>query len=119
VDAGFLAELGEVLLKVPTDWGWQRPTWTRERLCLEMEKRGFPRVVVCTLGRALCTLGSRLSSPKPVVLCPWNRQRWLRVLAAIRRLARRATAEEPVFYDDEMDVHLNPKIGRNWLLPGH
>lgn len=92
---------------------------TRELLCLEMEKRGFPRVAVCTMGRALCTIGARLSSPKPVVLCPWNRQRRRRVLAALRRLARRATSREPVFFEDEMDVHLNPKIGRDWMLPGH
>ena len=40
-------------------------------------------------------------------------------MASLRRLARNATAAEPVFYDDEMDVHLNPKIGRDWMLPGH
>lgn len=119
VDARFLSELREVLLRVPTDFGWERPTWTRELLCLEMKRRGFPRVAVCTMGRALSSLGAKLSSPKPTVLCPWNRQRRLRVLAALRRLARHATLREPVFYEDEMDVPLNPKIGRDWMLPGH
>lgn len=119
VDECFRAELKLVLLQVPTDFGWQRPTWTRELLCLEMAKRGFPRVAVCTMGRALCEVGARLAAPKPVVLCPWDRKRRERVLAGLRHLARDATAEEPVFYEDEMDVHLNPKIGRDWMLPGH
>lgn len=119
VDARFLAELGQVLLKVPTEFNWERPTWTRELLSLELAQRGFPRVAVCTMGRALCAVGARLTSPKPIVLCPWDRKRRERTLAVLRRLAERATVDEPVFYEDEMDVHLNPKIGRDWMLPGH
>jgi transposase len=53
------------------------------------------------------------------VLCPWDRKRRLRVLAALRRLAGAATEAEPVFFEDEMDVHLNPKIGRDWMPRGH
>lgn len=119
VDERFLAELRLVLQKVPTEFGWERPTWTRELLCLELERRKFPRVAVCTMGRALTAVGARLASPKPVVLCPWDRSRRERKLASLRRLAANATADEPVFYCDEMDVHLNPKIGRDWMLPGH
>jgi transposase len=119
VDARFLAELKTVLLGVPTDFGWERPTWTRELLCLEMRKRGFPRVAVCTIGRALWAIGARPRAPKPVVLCPWTTARRRRTLAALRRLAAGATQAEPVYFEDEMDVHLNPKIGRDWMLPGH
>src|SRR5690606_37083107 len=57
--------------------------------------------------------------PKPVVLCPWPRDARLRVLDAIRRLEARASAEEPVLYSDEVDIHLNPKLGRDWMLRGH
>ena len=118
-DERFKAELGRVLLGVPTEYGWQRPTWTRELLCLEMERRRFPRVAVCTMGRALHDIGARLGMPKPTVSCPWNAERRERKLAGLKRLARNATPEEPVLYEDEMDVHLNPKIGRDWMLPGH
>lgn len=118
-DERFLAEVRRVLLSVPTELGWQRPTWTRELLTLELERRGFPRVAVCTMGRALCAVGARLGSPKPTVLCPWNAERRKRKLAGLRRLAKNATDDEPVFFEDEMDVHLNPKIGRDWMLPGH
>jgi transposase len=108
-----------LLSRSPQDFGWQRPTWTRELLCQQMQLEGFAFVAVCTMGRALCRIGARLGSPKPVVLCPWPRDRRLRVLAAIRRLEARASAQEPVLYSDEVDIHLNPKIGRDWMLRGY
>jgi transposase len=36
----------------------------------------------------------------------------------IRALEHRASAVEPVFYEDEVDIHLNPKVGRDWMLRG-
>jgi transposase len=119
VDERFTAELERVLYSVPTDFGWERTTWTRELLGLEMARRGLPKVAVCTVGRALSAIGARLKAPRPIVLCPWDRQRRLRVLRAIRRLAADATEAEPVFFEDEMDVHLNPKIGRDWMPRDH
>lgn len=118
-DERFDRVLVRLLGRTPQDFGWQRPTWTRELLCLQMQLEGFALVAVCTMGRALCRIGARLGVPKPIVLCPWQRKRRLRVLAAIRRLEARASAEEPVLYSDEVDIHLNPKIGRDWMLRGH
>ncbi len=118
-DERFDQVLVRLLGRTPQDFGWQRPTWTRELLCLQMKLEGFPAVAVCTMGRALSRIGARLGTPKPIVLCPWPRDRRLRVLAAIRRLEARASAEEPVLYSDEVDIHLNPKIGRDWMLRGH
>lgn len=116
VDDAFLQRLVKLLEHCPQHFGWQRPTWTRELLCLEMQQQGFPPVAVCTMGRALCSIGARLGSPKPVVLCPWEKQRKRRVLRRIRRLAKSATASEPVYFSDEVDIHLNPKIGKDWML---
>ncbi len=118
-DERFDRVLVRLLGCTPPDFGWQRPTWTRELLCLQMKLEGFPAVAVCTMGRALSRVGARLGTPKPIVLCPWPRDRRLRVLAAIRRLETRASADEPVLYSDEVDIHLNPKIGRDWMLRGH
>jgi transposase len=118
VDVRFKETLKQVLLSVPTDFGWKRTTWTRELLALELVRRGLPRVAPCTMGRALAEIGARLGMPKPTVGCPWESGRRERVLRNLRRLARNATVEEPVFYEDEMDVHLNPKIGRDWMLKG-
>jgi transposase len=118
-DERFERVLVRVLERTPEHYGWERPTWTRELLCRQMQLEGFPAVAVCTMGRALSRIGARLGCPKPIVLCPWPRERRERVLAEIRRLEARASAEEPVLYSDEIDIHLNPKIGRDWMLRGH
>ena len=36
----------------------------------------------------------------------------------MRRLARNVSPAEALFYADEIDIHLNPKIGPDWMLPG-
>jgi transposase len=118
-DERFERVLTRLLGRTPEDFGWERPTWTRELLCMQMKLEGFPPVAVCTMGRALSRIGARLGTPKPVVLCPWRRERRLRVLAAIRGLEARASTDEPVLYSDEVDIHLNPKIGRDWMLRGY
>ncbi len=112
VDERFKTELERILLSVPTEFGWQRTNWTRELLSLELERRGLPCVAACTMGRTLSAIGARLRMPKPTVRCPWDSARRERVLANLRRLALNATAAEPVFYEDEMDVHLGAHDGR-------
>jgi transposase len=119
VDARFSAVLARLLRHTPDNYGWERPTWTRELLSKQMRLEGFPDVAVCTMGRALARIGARLAMPKPVVLCPWPRAERLKRLAALKRLEARACADEPVLYSDEVDIHLNPKIGRDWMLRGH
>lgn len=119
VDDAFRRRVGQLLLRTPEDFGWSRPSWTRELLCLQMQREGRVAVAVCTMGRVLAHIGARLGMPKPVVLCPWPRDARQRVLAEIRRLETRASAEEPVLYSDEVDIHLNPKLGRDWMLRGH
>ena len=118
VDGAFRSRVAQLLLRTPEDFGWSRPSWTRELLCLQMQREGRAAVAVCTMGRALAFIGARLGMPKPIVLCPWPRDARLRVLAEIRRLEARASADEPVLYSDEVDIHLNPKLGRDWMLRG-
>lgn len=119
VDDAFRRRVAQLLLRTPEDFGWSRPTWTRELLCLQMQREGRVAVAVCTMGRVLACIGARLGVPKPIVLCPWPRDMRLRVLAEIRRLEARASADEPMLYSDEVDIHLNPKLGRDWMLRGH
>jgi len=118
VDQPFQKRVAALLRGSPEDFGWCRPTWTRELLCLQMQCESWPVVAVCTMGRVLACLGARLGTPKPIVLCPWPRDARLRQLAEIRALEARASAREPVLYEDEVDIHLNPKVGRDWMLPG-
>lgn len=118
VDLAFMCRVAELLTQTPLDLGWSRPTWTRELLCVQMKEEGYVAVAVCTMGRVLASLGARLGMPKPIVLCPWPADARRRKLAAIRRLEARASPAEPVLYSDEVDIHLNPKIGRDWMLRG-
>jgi transposase len=118
VDADFLHALQEVLDTVPPDNGWLRPTWTRELLALEMHRRGFPKVAVATMGRALVAIRARRGNPKPVVLCPWPKRKRQRVLNELLRICGACTEKEPVFHADEVDIHLNPKIGLDWMNLG-
>lgn len=39
-------------------------------------------------------------------------------MAAINMALASCSAEHPVFYEDEVDIHLNPKIGADWQLRG-
>jgi transposase len=117
-DENFRRRVAALLRGSPEDFGWTRPTWTRELLSLQMQREGWPKVAVCTMGRALARLGARLGTPKPVVLCPWPRDARLQRLAEIRALEEGASGAEPVLYEDEVDIHLNPKIGRDWMLRG-
>lgn len=39
-------------------------------------------------------------------------------MAATDTALTRCCAEHPVFYEDEVDIHLNPKIGADWQLRG-
>ena len=118
-DDDFRRRVAALLRGSPEDVGWMRPTWTRELLRLQMQREGWPLVAVCTMGRALARLGARLGTPKPVVLCWWPRDARLQRLAEIRALEEGASVAEPVLYSDEVDIHLNPKIGRDWMLRGH
>lgn len=118
-DDAFDRRVTQLLTQTPEDFGWSRATWTRELLCRQMAWEGRVSVAVCTMGRVLARIGARLGMPKPIVLCPWPREARERVLAEIRRLESRASSDEPVLYSDEVDVHLNPRIGRDWMLRGH
>lgn len=39
-------------------------------------------------------------------------------MAAIYSALEQCRAENPVFYEDEVDIHLNPKIGADWQVRG-
>lgn len=118
VDADVLEALACALQGTPEDAGWCRPTWTRELLCLELRRLGVAEVSVATMGRALRRIGAGRKAPKPFVACPWPDWKRRRRLHALRCLQAHAGPDEVVLFVDEVDIHLNPKVGRDWCLPG-
>jgi transposase len=109
--------LWEVVAGSPQDHGYRRPTWTQELLILVVGKQTKIRISRTTMSRLLKRLGIRLGRPKPIVGCPWSKARKTRRLNKIRRLIAELPKGEVVVYMDEVDVHLNPKIGPDWMLP--
>ncbi len=111
-----LATLEQLVAATPQQYGWCRPTWTRELLARELATQTGVRVCIRTIARWLAALGARWGRGRPVVLCPWARRRRARRLGALRRIVAATTSAEPVFYVDELDVHLNPRVGCDWML---
>lgn len=117
VDLDLLQAVAEMIQESPTKSGWQRATWTRELIALELEKRTGIRLGVTTIGRLLHRLKARWGMPRPVVRCPWSAQAKARRIRELERLVATTPKNEVVLYQDEVEIHLNPKIGRTWMLP--
>lgn len=118
VDEFFLLMLRHVVGGCPQDYGWARPTWTQELLCLVMKQQTARAISQATMSRCLKAIGARLGRPRATVGCPWPKARKNRHARRIRRLIDNLSADEVAFYADEVDIHLNPKIGADWMLPG-
>ena len=102
----------------PEDYGWARPTWTQELLARQLSQETRVRVSASTVARTLADLGARWGMARPTVECPWAPAVKGRRLRAIEQLVATLPAGEEAFYEDEVDIHLNPRIGRDWMLPG-
>jgi transposase len=113
------AELLRLIEGSPQEHGYRRPTWTQELLILVLAERTGVRVSVTTMCRLLRRLGVRLNRPKPTVDCPWPKRRRIRRLRAIQRLIDNLAPDEVALYLDEVDIHLNPKVGPDWTLTGN
>jgi transposase len=118
VDDAFRQEVRELLEGTPREHGFLRSTWTRELLVIVMERRGRPRVSPCTMGRVLVAIRARRGRPKPIVKCPLSGRQKRRRLQRIRELISNRRHDEVVVYEDEIDIHLNPKLGLDWMNRG-
>ena len=102
----------------PQDYGFDRPTWTLELFALVLAEKTATSFSTTTMSRTLKRLGVSLKRPKPIVGCPWPKAKRTRRLNEIARLLDEVPADEVVLYVDEVDIHLNPKIGLDWMLRG-
>lgn len=114
----YLATLYEVVRSRPQAYGWRRPTWTRELLVETLTRQTGVRVHVATMSRALALIQARRGRPRPTVRCPWSKAAQTRRRNAIRRLLGSLPRGHVAVYEDEVDIHLNPKIGWDWMVRG-
>lgn len=98
----------------PLDFKYSRPTWTRELLAKVLKALTLIEVSRTTVGRICKELKINWKTARPICRCPWTKGKKKRKIAKLRKLVKRQTMQEPVFYSDEVDVHLNPKIGKDW-----
>ncbi len=111
----YLHALDQLVRCCPQEYGWRRPTWTREMLVQTLQRRTDVSVHVATLSRALARIRARRGRPRPTVECPWSKGWKTRRLNALRQLIASLPRRDVVVYEDEVDIHLNPKIGLDWM----
>lgn len=116
VAPNFLADLAGLVPTSPREHGWERGTWTAELLSIEMEKRTKRRVHRSTITRLLHQQDFRYLRARPTLISPDPDKE--AILAEIARLKLNLGADEVLVYEDEMDVHLNPRIGPQWTPKG-
>lgn len=114
----YLATLYEVVASSPREHGFVRPTWTREILVEVLRRKTGIQVHLSTMSRALARIGARRGRPKPTVDCPWSEAAKIRRLRQIATLLANLPPDEVAVYEDEVDIHLNPKIGLDWMVSG-
>jgi transposase len=118
LDERYLDTLYALVRSSPQQHGWRRPTWTRELLVATMLRKTGVRIHVATMSRALAFIQARRGRPRPTVRCPWSPLAKARRLGAIRRLLATLPRRHEAVYEDEVDIHLNPKIGLDWMVRG-
>lgn len=100
----------------PRDLGWQRSTWTLELLAKEIEREIGIKLSPSHIRSLLLQSGCRRGRARPGLRIPVRGRR--RILANIARLVKRGSQKEEVFYVDEADVDLNPRIGSCYMKKG-
>lgn len=115
-------EVAEVLFELvrasPQDYGLCRPTWTRALLAEQIHTETGVRLSVSTVGRLLARIGARWNRARPVVKCPWPEDKRKERLREIGKILARLPPDQIALFQDEVDIHLNPKIGFDWMIRG-
>lgn len=114
----YMQRLEELVCTPPAELGWTRTTWTTEALAKQLaEDTGitFHRSYV---HRLLQGLGMRWGRPRPGPLRYTSKAAKSRKVNRIKRAIADLPADEVAVYADEVDIHLNPKIGPCWMPHG-
>jgi transposase len=105
------------LLKTgPRAWGWCRTRWSCATLALELQARRGVRVSTETMRRWLHDLGWVWKRAK--LAAKDDDPQRVEKLARIRVVFERLQAQAALFFADELDIHLLPKVGYQWMPKG-
>lgn len=111
-----LSVLSQLLESTPNEHGYLRSRWSSELLALVLHKQIGLEVHATTVRRWLKRLryGWRRARPTLCIRDPRKVQRLQAIAAALAD----TTPGTEVFYADEADINLNPKIGHGWMPRG-
>lgn len=114
--AAVLQHLSALVEGSPQDYGYLRSRWSSELLAIELSRQLNIQVHATTVRRWLARLryGYRRARPTLHIRDPRKAER---MRAIEHRLANPMPGTE-VFYSDEVDIDLNPKIGAMWTRCG-
>lgn len=111
-----LAVVGWVQHSTPRDFGFFRSRWSCELLAQVLEEQLGVATGGEAVRRALHELGFAWRRPRPVV--GLADPEYKTKLGRIKRLLNALPEDEVAVFQDEVDVHLNPKIGCAWMPVG-
>jgi putative transposase len=105
-----------VTAKTPGDFGFLRSRWSCAVLALLLREREGVAASRETVRRLLRRGNLVYRRPRPVP--PPNEEERQARLAELRALLEGLPADETAVWQDEVEVHTNPKIGRMWMPKG-
>ncbi|EPN2807631.1 IS630 family transposase [Serratia marcescens] len=108
--------LKQLVSRSPGDFGYQRSRWSTELLTIKINEITGCKLPPGTIRRwqPVAGLVWRRAAPTLHIRDPHKDEK----MAAIRKALDKCSIEHPVFYEDEVDIHLNPKIGADWQVRG-
>lgn len=106
----------ELVQTQPGDCGYLRSRWTSEMLAEQLYESESIPIHASTVRRLLPRLGIVWNRARPT-LCIKDRTK-ARKMKAIQKALDKASEAHPVFYVDEVDIDLNPRIGHGWMKKG-
>jgi putative transposase len=105
-----------ILKRAPASFGWCRTRWSCQTLATEFKARRGVTISAEKVRRWLHELGYVWKRARHAALdCDPER---VAKLARIRHLTEHLRPSEVLFFIDELDIHLLPKIGYEWMLKG-
>jgi len=110
------AKLVGYIDRAPEEFGWQRTTWTLELLAAQLVQDTGVRLSPSHIRNLLLANDVRRGRPRVGLQIPVRGRR--KILRKIDRLVKRADADDEVFYSDEADIDLNPRIGASYMRRG-
>ena len=97
----------------PQELGYQRSRWSTELMALELKRNWQLSLHASTIRLWLPRLGIVWRRPAPTLRIrdPHKEAK----MTVINEALARCSIDHPVFYEDEVDIHLNPKLGADWV----